>query len=612
VRASASAQSVPTHVVTELVTLMNAGHWDSLARVAKKVTLRYPGNLLGWRLLGIAQYNRRAFNEAAAALRQLLKLSPGMAEAHSEMASCLLGLGKYEAAEASFKVALFLQPDLATAHANYGNLLTDLDRTAEAEASLLKSLTLNPDAANTHNSLCILLQKTGRLKEALNSAGCALASNPNLFEAWVNLGNVQTELNQFEGAAASYRQAIQLRPDSVPALYALGHLQSKFGAHPEEAKVCLQRAIELNPSDSNLYVALGNVYLAAQELPRAWELFKRAQDISPLVTMPARKAQAEFSVLLLDAAGAGSIPMDYLLRHAAYECHAYCVMPQGVADVESASEFLRGKADVVINMIGDADNGKAFLPVARSLADRLALPTVNHPFKIMRTNREDMGSLLANVAGCRFPKTQELSEKQLREAVSEGATLDFAMPLIIRLTGTHGGTDMEKVETWDAVTQFIATHPAPSYYLIEYVDYRSADGQFRKYRLINIGGKLFPYHLAIHSDWLVHYFRTDMDNQLWMREEEEKFLRSPEQVFNEIQMQTLRDVVAATQLDFSGIDCSLDPQGRILIFETNATMLVHDEKSNLYAHKNPYVERIKHAFNEMLEKLARQPHLDLS
>jgi len=67
-----------------------------------------------------------------------------------------------------------------------------------------------------------------------------------------------------------------------------------------------------------------------------------------------------------------------------------------------------------------------------------------------------------------------------------------------------------------------------------------------------------------------------------------------------------------TQLDFSGIDCSLDPQGRILIFETNATMLVHDEKSNLYAHKNPYVQRIKHAFNEMLEKLARQPHLDLS
>jgi len=606
---AARAQPVPARVVHELVTLMNAGHWDYLAQIAKRVTLRYPGNLLGWRLLGIAQYNRQAFNEAVAALRQLLKLSPGMAEAHSEMASCLLGLGKYEAAEASFKVALCLQPDLAIAHANYGNLLTDLDRTAEAEAALLQSLSLNPEAANTHNSLCILLQKAGRLKEALSSASRALELNPNLFEAWVNLGNVQTELNQFEGAASSYRQAIQLRPGSVPALYALGHLQSKFGAHSEEAKTCLQRAIELNPGNSNLYVALGNVYLQAKELPRAWELFKLAQELSPLVTMPARKAKAEFSVLLLDTAGAGSIPLDYLIRHAAYECHSYCVMPQGVADAESAAEFLRGKADVVINMIGDADNGKAFLPVAGSLADRLALPTVNHPSKILRTNREGMGSLLANVAGCRFPQTQEFSETQLREAASDGAMLGFAMPLIVRLTGTHGGTDMEKVDTWDAVMQFVAAHPATSYYLIEYVDYRSADGQFRKYRLINVGGQLFPYHLAIHSDWLVHYFRTDMDKQLWMREEEEKFLRNPELVFNEMQMQTLRDVVAATQLDFSGIDCSLDSQGRVLVFETNATMLVHDEKSEVYAHKNPYVERIKHAFNEMLGKLARPPYL---
>jgi len=34
------------------------------------------------------------------------------------------------------------------------------------------------------------------------------------------------------------------------------------------------------------------------------------------------------------------------------------------------------------------------------------------------------------------------------------------------------------------------------------------------------------------------------------------------------------------------------------VFESNATMLVHDEKSEVYAYKNPYVERIKHAFND--------------
>ncbi len=603
--ARANAQSVPPNVVHELVTLLNAGQWDALARAANRVTLRYPRNLLGWRLLGAAQCNRQAFNEAVAALRQLLKLAPGMAEAHSDMATSLRGLGKYAAAEASFKVAIALQPGLATAHANYGNLLNELDRNAEAEAALLQSLSLDPAAAATHNTLCLLLQKTGRLEEALSSAGRALAADPNLFEAWVNQGNVQTELNQFDAAAASYRQAILLRPDSALALYALGNLQSKFGGNLEEAKRCLQRAIELNPGDANFYLALGNVHLATQELPRAWELFKQAQHISPLITLPARTAQAEFSVLLLDTAGAGSTPLDYFIKHAAYACHSYCVMPQGVADAEPDIGLLRGKADVVINLIGDADNGKAFLPVARRLADQLAQPTVNHPCKIMQTNREDIGGLLARVAGCRFPKTRQFSADQLRQAISAGDALGFALPVIVRLTGTHGGTDMEKAETWDAVAQFMAAHASDSYYLIEYVDYRSADGKFRKYRMINVAGKLFPYHLAIHSDWLVHYFRTGMDNHPWMRQEEEAFLRNPEQVFTAAQMQTLRDVAAATQLDFSGIDCALDAQGQVLVFETNATMLVHDEKTEVYAYKNPYIARIKQAFNEMLGAMAK-------
>ena len=47
--------------------------------------------------------------------------------------------------------------------------------------------------------------------------------------------------------------------------------------------------------------------------------------------------------------------------------------------------------------------------------------------------------------------------------------------------------------------------------------------------------QILPYHLAIHNDWKVHHFRTDMADHSWMRQEEERFLENLGSVFNATQ-----------------------------------------------------------------------------
>jgi hypothetical protein len=55
------------------------------------------------------------------------------------------------------------------------------------------------------------------------------------------------------------------------------------------------------------------------------------------------------------------------------------------------------------------------------------------------------------------------------------------------------------------------------------------------------------------------------------------------------------------ELDYAGVDFSLLPDGRVLLFEANATMLVHPEaKDGPLAHKNPAIERILAAFQALL------------
>jgi len=52
-------------------------------------------------------------------------------------------------------------------------------------------------------------------------------------------------------------------------------------------------------------------------------------------------------------------------------------------------------------------------------------------------------------------------------------------------------------------------------------------------------------------------------------------------------------------LDYFGIDCALDPDGNLVVFEVNASMLVHDDNAE-FPYKDPFVRAIKVAFDAML------------
>ena len=96
-----------------------------------------------------------------------------------------------------------------------------------------------------------------------------------------------------------------------------------------------------------------------------------------------------------------------------------------------------------------------------------------------------------------------------------------------------------------------------------------------------------------------------MDKNAWMQNEEEMFLRDPARVFNENHYEALRAIQLAIGLEFFGIDCSVDREGNLVVFEVNASMLVHDDNST-FPYKTPHVARIKAAFDCMLAKLAGQ------
>jgi tetratricopeptide (TPR) repeat protein len=391
---------------------------------------------------------------------------------------------------------------------------------------------------------------------------------------------------------------VQIDSNSGVAHNAIGQLLSRLGEDDQEAEDALQRAIALGSADTNTYAELGNILMRRQQANPALGMFRRAQELEPLITWRANRQTAEFSALFLDTPMGGSTPVNYLAGRADYDRHFHCVIPDTPANVD----LLRSKADVVFNMICNVDDGEAMLVQALDLVERLGRPTINHPRLIMKTDRESIARRFANIPGCVIPRTVRVPGAVVAHAAASQGFGGFSLPLLVRIAGTHGGDDFDKFDNWPDIAEFVAKRPDANYYVIEYSDYRSKDDLFRKYRVIFIDGELLPYHLAIHDDWKVHHFRTDMADHLWMREEEERFLENFCGVFNVAQQDALRAMARATGLDYGGIDCGIDRDDRIVVFEANAAMLVHDEKTAVFAYKNQYIAKIKQAFDALMSR----------
>jgi glutathione synthase/RimK-type ligase-like ATP-grasp enzyme len=62
-------------------------------------------------------------------------------------------------------------------------------------------------------------------------------------------------------------------------------------------------------------------------------------------------------------------------------------------------------------------------------------------------------------------------------------------------------------------------------------------------------------------------------------------------------------------LEFCGVDCALDRQGDLVVFEANATMCVHQHNPD-FPYKTPHVKRIKEAFDSLLARQAGGESLD--
>jgi hypothetical protein len=146
---------------------------------------------------------------------------------------------------------------------------------------------------------------------------------------------------------------------------------------------------------------------------------------------------------------------------------------------------------------------------------------------------------------------------------------------LLRRPGFHTGEHFVLVESPEGLSTAAAGLPGDDVIAIRYLNARGCDSKARKYRVMMIGGRLYPWHLAISSQWKVHYFTAEMSKNAEHQAEEAAFLNDMPRVLGPKAMRALEQISAMLGLDYGGIDFALGPSGEVLFFEANATMVMH-------------------------------------
>ena len=106
-------------------------------------------------------------------------------------------------------------------------------RLEEAARLLERAVALAPGDVPARNALALCLQRLDRPAEALQHVEEILSRHPGLAFAHANKGNALIALGSLGLARSSHLQALELDPDNVAALAALGSIATHRGEHAE-------------------------------------------------------------------------------------------------------------------------------------------------------------------------------------------------------------------------------------------------------------------------------------------------------------------------------------------------------------------------------------------
>ncbi len=238
---------------------------------------------------------------------------------------------------------------------------------------------------------------------------------------------------------------------------------------------------------------------------------------------------------------------------------------------------------VLFNSIGIAENHNKSISQFNEILKKVKNPVINPPESLLRTQRDSIYGTLSGIDGLLVPRCEKIVPRLTRDVVKFCKERKWNYPFLFRPVKEPENTALVRIDSEDDIEtklQRFALDGANAFYMTEFINFRSDDGFYRKVRFLIIGDTLLPRHLILSKSWKIHREEKDMSAEMQkrQREEEVRFLvQIPLSVG-----QRLRRIKEMLGLDYFGVDCAFDKEGRMIIFEANPYSMIGLGKDSVY------------------------------
>jgi tetratricopeptide (TPR) repeat protein len=415
------------------------------------------------------------------------------------------------------------------------------------------------------------LEAAGLDADARTAYFAVLEVDSHHFGALNNLGNLFARGGHAAAALAAYREAIKWHADKPAAHVNLGVALLDAGDLPA-ARMAFDAALKLDAECAEAHQGLNAIFVrlgddASADHHRQLGFRNRGIEIVPF----RGEGEPVANVLLLLSSAGGNVDLRHILDDRRF------AVTKLFADVCDRAMALP-EHNVVFNAIGDADRCAEALDAANTFARKTTAPVLNAPDAVRRTTRIENARRLGELPGVITPRIQSFPRESLgADPAATFAEAGFSYPFLLRAPGHHTGEHFVRIENAGAVRAAVDSLPGAELLAIEFLDARKSDGKVRKYRVMIVGGRVYPLHLAISANWMVHYFTADNVREAMYRYEEAAFLEYMPEAIGPQAVAALEAIRDALDLDYAGIDFGLDHNSNVLLFEANATMTIPQE-----------------------------------
>jgi len=266
--------------------------------------------------------------------------------------------------------------------------------------------------------------------------------------------------------------------------------------------------------------------------------------------------------------------------------------------------------DVALVAVSELEENRAVLGEISALVPSWPRPILNAPAHIARLTRDGAWALLRSIPGVVFPMNARIDRRGFigmaqRDTIPKALLDGRGYPIVARPLDSHAGEGLSRLESPSAVADYLAARPEQHFFIAPFVEYRSPDGLYRKYRIALIDRRPFACHMGVSSHWMIHYLNAGMSESAHKRAEEAKFFAEFDRDFALRHADALAAVAERIGLDYVTVDCGETRDGQLLIFEAGNGMIVHAmDPPELFPYKPPQMHKVFAALEAMLRRAA--------